>query len=84
MIKLVGDFNKRDRVGTVYLGTTETHEGLRSLGPNLREGLRVIVWDGGYEAEGILEADGNTWRARIFWNTAKHAGTPEPDESAES
>ena len=81
MIKLVGDFNRLTKSNTVYLGTVDTHEGLRNLGPKLREGLRVVVWDGGYEAEGILEREGEGWRARILLDTGRHAGTPEPDES---
>ena len=79
IIKLIGEFNKRDKRGTVFLGTVETHEGLRRLGKKLHEGLRVVIWDGGLEAEGVLQKQGDVWRARILWETATHAGTPEPE-----
>jgi len=71
MIRIFGDFNNRDEEDRARLGTPKTNEDLASLGEKLREGLTVLVYDGDYEAEGVLEFVDSLWRARIRWETGR-------------
>jgi hypothetical protein len=71
MIRIFGDFNNRDEENRVRLGTEKTNEDLATLADKLREGLTVLVYDGDYEAEGVLEFVDGLWRARIRWDTGR-------------
>ena len=71
MLKIFGDFNRLDSERRVRLDTTGSKEDMEKLGGKVREGLRVLIDSGDFEAEGVLEFSGGIWRARIFWDTAR-------------
>lgn len=62
MIRMYGDLGNLDHRGRVILYAYELN---KSEVAQLREGLRVLVWDGDYEAEGDLEYYEGHWRALI-------------------
>lgn len=68
MIRIYGDFNQVDAQGRVIL--LEADE-TKSEQVELRNGLRVIVWDQELEAEGVLEFEDKTWRARLVPGTGR-------------
>lgn len=70
MIRIWVDFNNRDG-DWVILDTAGSKEDLRRHSKLLREGLRVLIHDDSYQAEGILESLGGVWRARILWETGR-------------
>jgi len=74
LVRLYGDLANLDPRGRAILRHAEDAE---SEGIELKEGLRVLVWDGEYEAEGTLEYSEGHWRARIDWNTAIDRETGE-------
>jgi len=71
VIKVFGDFNNRDVQNRVRLGTPQNNKDLRFLGEGLREGRAVLVSDGDYEAEAVLEFDEGLWRGRARWETGR-------------
>ena len=73
MIRVYGDLGNLDPRGRVILRHAEEEIAKAEL----REGLRVLVWDGDYEAEGTLEYTESHWRARIDWETAVDKETGE-------
>jgi hypothetical protein len=76
MIRIWGDFNNRDG-DWIILDTVGSKKDLRRYAKQLREGLRVVVHDDSYEAEGILEWKGGVWRARILWDTGRNMNQEE-------
>lgn len=74
LIRVYGDLGNLDARGRVILYHAED---VRSQKTELKEGLRVLVWDGDYEAEGTLEYFEGHWRARIDWETAVDRETGE-------
>ena len=67
MIRIYADFNRIERKRFIQLGTVETNKHLQTLRSQLREGLKVLLEDESYEAEGVLELDADgTWWARIL------------------
>ena len=77
MIRIWGDFNRRDELGRVVLHSADD---MKSEQVNLEPGLRVIIWMEDIEAEGVLEKDKGVWRARIVWETLKDRETGRPLE----
>jgi len=79
MIRLYGDLGNLDKKGRAVL--VEAEYDARREGVELTPGLRVLVWDGEMEAEGILEYDEGRWCAQIEWNTAidKETGKRLPE-----
>ncbi len=73
LVRLYGDLGNLDAHGRTILYHAEDE----SKGVNLKDGLRVLVWDGDYEAEGTLEYSEGHWRARIDWSTAIDRETGE-------
>jgi hypothetical protein len=69
VVRIWGDFNNLIARDLVLLNTLGSLRDLERLGRKLRSGLRVVIYDGSYEAEGILELVGKHWRARILWET---------------
>lgn len=77
VIRMNGDFNNLITRDHVLLNTLGSLRDLERLGRKLRSGLRVVINDGSYEAEGVLEFDGEYWRARILWETGRDT---EPED----
>jgi len=74
MMRIYGDLGNLDASGRAVL---YAHELKKAERDELREGLRVLVWDGEMEAEGTLEYAEGHWRARIDWKTAIDKETGE-------
>lgn len=74
MIRVYGDLGNLDARGRVLLYHVDD---VKWEPGQLKEGLRVLVWDGDYEAEGTLEDAEGHWRARIDWQTARDRETGE-------
>ena len=72
-----GDLGNLDARGRAVLYHADD---MKKEGIQLREGLRVLVWDGDYEAEGTLEYYEGHWRARIDWEhpLTRRPGTDFP------
>jgi len=69
-----GDLGNLDARGRAVLYHADE---MKREGIQLKEGLRVLVWDGDYEAEGTLEYYKGHWRARVDWETAIDKETRE-------
>lgn len=74
MIRIYGDLANLDPRGRAVLRHADD---VKTKGTELREGLRVLVWDDAMEAEGTLEYYEGHWRARIDWSTAIDRETGE-------
>ncbi len=74
MLRMYGDLGNLDPRGRSVLYADDLGKTERD---GLKEGLRVLVWDGEMEAEGTLEYDEGHWRARIDWKTAIDKETGE-------
>ncbi len=80
LLRIYGNFQQVDEHGRIDLGgSPEAWSGHRIDG-ELRAGLHVLVYDGDWEAECVLEFDGGDWFARIFAGTA--AGTTKSPTKA--
>ena len=76
VIRIYGDFNQVDAKGRVVLSYADDTKSERV---ELREGLRVIVWDEELEAEGILEFEDGEWRAQLVPGTGRRRPVSEKE-----
>jgi hypothetical protein len=68
MIRIWGDIYEIDAKGRIILSHAED---VKSEQVELKEGMHAIIWDAGFEAEGVLEFEDEEWRARIVPGTIR-------------
>lgn len=73
MIRIYGDFNQVDAEGRIVLNYPDDTKSERV---ELKQGMRVVIWDGSLEAEAILEFEDEDWRARPVPGTWRHRNRP--------
>ncbi len=73
VIRIYGDFNQVDEKGRIVLNYPDDTKSERV---ELKEGMRVVVWDGCLEAEAVLEFEEEEWRARLVPGTGRQRRRP--------
>ncbi len=73
MLRIYGNFQQIDEKNRVELvSIPETWSGSR-IDDQVREGLHVLMDDGQFEAEAVLEFDGDWWFGRIVPGTGRRS-----------
>ena len=80
MIRVFGGFNSMNGEGIIRLTSVGSLRDLSKNEKDLREGLRVHVYDYDREAEGTLEREGGIWVVRIDLDTFREYSGPPPPE----
>ncbi len=77
MIRIWADFNgiDGDRLALDVKGSIAD---IRRQGVVFREGLRIIVYDDGYQAEAIVERVEGEWFARVIPGTGRAVDSKPP------
>jgi hypothetical protein len=70
MIRIFGDFNALSG-GHIPLYSQGSLEDIRKQNVELREGLRVIVYDDQCQADAIVEKIGGEWYGRVVESTVR-------------
>jgi len=70
MMRIYADFNAIDgnKLPLIFKGSIRD---IQRQNVDLREGMRIIVYDDGYEAEGIVEKVRGEWYAHIVEGTGR-------------
>lgn len=70
MIRIFADFNALDgdKLPLIFKGSVED---ITRQNVDLREGLLIIVYDDGYEAEAMLEKVRGEWYAKVVAGTGR-------------
>ncbi len=73
LIRIYGNFNNVEANGCIPLFDADD---TKSEQVELKEGLRVLVWDASFEEEGVLELREGEWWARLLPGTGRRRGNP--------
>ena len=72
-MRIWGDFNDVDAEGRVVLSWPDD---VKTEAIQLKEGMRVVIWDQDLEAEGVLEFEEGKWRARLVAGSGRSREAP--------
>jgi len=75
MLRIYADFN--DTIGEDRIRLRHPDDVKSDMRTSLREGMRVVLWDGDIELEGTLELRDGLWYARVSWADAIDKETGE-------